>query len=155
MAQPAHFTEAGEVLEDLLHQRLTDETPPEEVFSAAFDAFREFASMPFSGTAPLDEDGDAILVEYGTYSFRGQPEFSIDLTRQFIEPGDDGEMYQLHCSLYWEPSELTEALGSDSLWSMDQELPDYFNSVAELPGLTWAFNTKQMATGIELSFEEV
>ncbi|MEM6931465.1 MAG: hypothetical protein AAF602_31335, partial [Myxococcota bacterium] len=41
-------------------------------------------------TAPLDEDGDMLLFEWGTYGFDDAPErFLVTLTRQLLTPSDD------------------------------------------------------------------
>jgi hypothetical protein len=75
------------------------------------EVFRRFAAFPVDETKPPEEDGDAVLAQFGTFDLRGQPEFSVDLTRQFIEAGDeDAPMWQLSCTLYWIPSAPTEAL---------------------------------------------
>ena len=81
------------------------------------DALAEFALYPAEDTAPAGEDGGGLLAQFGTYDLRGAREFQVDLTRQFIEPREDGEIWQLHCTLFWPATSETDALGSDNLWS--------------------------------------
>jgi hypothetical protein len=42
---------------------------------ATVETFRQFAMLPVEDAAPPEEDGDAVLVEFGTYDFRGHREF--------------------------------------------------------------------------------
>jgi hypothetical protein len=86
---------------------------------AVVKTFQSFAAIPVSDCAPIDEDGDGVLAQFGTYGLRGTQEFSVDLSRQLIEAGDDGPTWQLSCTLYWDSTPDTTALGSGSLWSFD------------------------------------
>ena len=52
------------------------------------EVFRRFAALPVDEVAPPEEDGDGILAQFGTFDVRGQREFTADLTRQFIDAGD-------------------------------------------------------------------
>jgi hypothetical protein len=56
---------------------------------ATVGTFRQFAMLPAEDAAPPEEDGDAVLAEFGTYDFRGEREFSVGLTRQFTRVGDE------------------------------------------------------------------
>jgi len=47
---------------------------------ALVEVYRRFASIPADDAAPVDEDGDGILTQFGTYSFRGPREISADFT---------------------------------------------------------------------------
>ena len=37
------------------------------------EVFRRFAAIPADDAAPADEDGDGVLAQFGTYTFRGTP----------------------------------------------------------------------------------
>jgi hypothetical protein len=66
------------------------------------EVLRRFAAIPVDGVAPAEEDGDGVLAQFGTSDFRGQREFWADLTRQFVEAGDeDAPMWQLSCTFRW------------------------------------------------------
>jgi len=119
------------------------------------DVLAEFARIPAEDTAPAEEDGDGLLAQFGTYDFRGTREFQVDLTRQFIEPGEDGEIWQLHCTLFWPATSETDALGSDELWSFGMELDQFFAQARKLPGWAWALQAKATVPDFEVSFEQV
>ena len=43
------------------------------------EVFRTFAALPVDEAASPEEDGDAVVAQFGTLDFRGQREFSADL----------------------------------------------------------------------------
>jgi hypothetical protein len=100
--------------------------------------FQRFAAMPVDDAASPEHDGDGVLAQFGTFTFDGGPEFSADLTRQFIEADDEYAMWQLRCTFRWTPSAETEALGSGDLWSFGMPLDDFFAEALALPGWAWA-----------------
>lgn len=103
------------------------------------EVFRRFAAVPVADARPDAEDGDGVLAQFGTYDFRGRREFSVDLTRQFFVAGDeDSPPTQLSCTLHWEPSPETDALGAGSQWSFGSPLGEFFDEAAALPGWAWA-----------------
>jgi|GEM_PF-3644530 len=143
---------------DRLEQLLADvesgernETPNPE---AVLKVFQSFAAIPADDCAPMDEDGDGVLAQFGTYGLRGTQEFSVDLTRQFIEAGDDGLIWQLSCTLCWDPTPNTTALGNGTLWSFDAEFGDFFRNAALLPGWKWALGTNQKPNSLDIRLEE-
>src|SRR3954466_12644473 len=74
-----------------------------------FEAFRRFAALPVDEVAPPEEDGDGFLAQFGTFDVRGQHEFTADLTRQFIDAGDQhAPIWQLSCTLRWASNAETE-----------------------------------------------
>jgi hypothetical protein len=120
------------------------------------EVFRLFAALPVDEVAPPEEDGDGVLAQFGTYDFRGQPEFSADLTRQLIEAGDvDAPMWQLSCRLYWATSTETESLASGHLWSFGRTLDEFFDEVVALPGWAWALDGRRAPVDMEVSLTEV
>lgn len=132
--------------------------PPDAVTAAGVSAivgvYRRFAAIPADDAAPAGEDGDGILAQFGTHGFRGAREFSADLTRQFLEPGDeDAPMWQLSCTLYWDPSPETGALASGHVWSFGMALPAFFAEAAALPGWAWALNGSQAPRDLVITLE--
>lgn len=85
---------------------------------------------------PVDEDGDGILVQWGTYAFDAPPTFQFDVTRQFItaaadEP-DETEIWQLHLTVHYPASDATES-ASGEVWHFDPDAAaSTRNAVAEL-----------------------
>jgi hypothetical protein len=85
----------------LLESMLTDAGVNPSVVTTAdarttVEVFRRFSAISIDDAAPPEEDGDGVLTQFGTFTFRGQREFSADLTRQFIEAGDEyAPMWQL------------------------------------------------------------
>ncbi|MBJ7331600.1 MAG: hypothetical protein JHC95_17025 [Solirubrobacteraceae bacterium] len=79
---------------------------------------RDFAAVPVRGTLPAEEEGDAVLAQYGG----GPEEFTLDMTRQLIfgDRGDE-DMAQLMCSFVFEPTPELDALGASDLWSIDRK----------------------------------
>lgn len=117
--------------------------------------FRRFAAVPADDAAPADEDGDGVLAQFGTFDFNGVPEFSADLTRQFIEVDDEDVMWQLRCTFHWSPSAATEALGSGDLWSFGMPLDDFFDEALALPGWAWALAGVQAPQHLTIEFEQI
>lgn len=102
------------------------------------EVFQRFAAVPVHDAASPEADGDGVLAQFGTFDFDGVREFWADLTRQFIEAGDEDVMWQLRCTLHWTPSAETEALGSGDLWSFGMPLDDFFAEALALSGWAWA-----------------
>jgi hypothetical protein len=120
------------------------------------EVYRRFAAIPADDAAPVEEDGDGVLAQFGTYDFRGAHEFLADLTRQFLEPGDeDTPMWQLSCTLHWDPSPETEALASGNLWSFGMILDEFFAEAVALPGWTWALGSSQAPRDLVITLEQI
>lgn len=120
------------------------------------EVFRQFVALPVDEMAPPEEDGDGVLAQFGTFDFRGQTEFSADLTRQLIDAGDeDAPMWQLSCTLHWAPSADTELLGSGRLWSFGKTLDEFFAEAVALPGWAWALDGSQAPRDLKITLAEV
>ncbi len=123
---------------------------------AVVEAFRWFASITVDDSAPAHEDGDGVLAQFGTYDFRSVREFSADLTRQFQESGDqDAPLWQLGCTIYWDPTPENSALASGHLWSFGMDLDDFFAEAVTLPGWAWALSGSQAPRDLVITFDEV
>lgn len=61
------------------------------------------------------EEGDMLLCEWGMHDLGGAPNFQLELTRRFIEPGDEDEdgMSQLSLTLQYAPANELQMLGKD------------------------------------------
>ncbi|WP_412747785.1 hypothetical protein [Krasilnikovia sp. M28-CT-15] len=120
------------------------------------EVFRCFAGLPVDGVAPPEEDGDGVLAQFGTYDFRGRSEFSTDLTRQFVEAGDeDAPMWQLSCTLYWPAGAETESLAFGHLWSFGKTLDEFFAKAGALPGWAWALDCLEGPQDLVITLAEL
>jgi hypothetical protein len=118
--------------------------------------FREFAAIAVEDAGSLDQDGDGVLAQFGTYTFRGAPEFSVDMTRQFMEGDDpDAPMWQLNCTFHWQPTTQTDELGHGNVWSFGKPLSEFFDEARALPGWAWALDAPAQPTDLEITLEEV
>lgn len=92
------------------------------------------AEEPVRGT--IDEDGDALLAQYGSYSWNGPETFDIDLTRQVIlgEEGDD-DIFQLSCTFTFAMTDRLRGIEIDNAWSMDSpSLAAFYSEAMRMPG---------------------
>lgn len=69
----------------------------------------------------LDEDGDMLLFQWGTYGLGEGRSFRFDITRQFIlsqpeEKEDDRTMSQLSFTFHFNPSTQFDAVKSGNRW---------------------------------------
>ncbi|OJF15430.1 hypothetical protein BG844_04785 [Couchioplanes caeruleus subsp. caeruleus] len=120
------------------------------------EVFRRFAALPVDGVGRPEEDGDGVLAQFGTFDFRGRPEFSADLTRQLIDASDeDAPMWQLSCTLHWASSTDTELLRSGHLWSFGKTLDEFFTEAVALPGWAWALDRSHTPKDLKIALTEV
>lgn len=66
----------------------------------------------------MEEEGDMLLFQWGTYDWGQGQTFQFDLRRQFIQPGDEDEdgMSQFALTLHYAPEERLLALGNGDQW---------------------------------------
>lgn len=85
----------------------------------------------------VEESGDMLLFQWGTYDWGSRPHFEVDLTRQLIpEGGDDDDMLQLHITYRLTPSTTLRALGEGNQWCRSPaELPAFVRFVIDHPAL--------------------
>lgn len=102
----------------------------------------------------VDENGDMLLFQWGTYDFGRGPVLVYDLTRQFIvndSDDDDGAIWQLNCELHYAALPEIESLGEDSDWcSSPSELDDFRSLIAASPATAYAEAHQHIA--VELRF---
>lgn len=75
---------------------------------------------------PVQAEEDALLYEYGTYSFSGPRRFILAFCRQFdIDQDGAPVLIQLRCEIEYEPTLALEALGTYNRWwsGADDEPP--------------------------------
>jgi len=65
----------------------------------------------------LDRDGHMLLFQWGTYDWGKGKHFKVDITRQLIRGGgDDEDIWQLHLTHCFLPSDVLSGLGGDDRW---------------------------------------
>lgn len=127
-----------------------------DCISTVVAIFRNFATISVEDAVPASEDGDGVLAQFGTYDFRGRREFSTDLTRQFIEVGDeDAPMWQLSCAFHWESNAATDSLSSGNLWSFGTPLERFFDEALALPGWAWALASPPSPRDLTIVLDQV
>lgn len=96
-------------------------------------------------SADIENDGDMMLFEYGTYDWGQGKFFQIGLTRQLIEMHEDDEeqedhMYQLRVTLFYNPTEF-ETVGDFNKWSSTcSSLNDFKDVIINSAGYQAALN---------------
>ena len=78
----------------------------------------EFYKQVRADNCPIDKDGDMFLYEWGTYDWGEGTYFQLDITRQFIETGFEGDdgISQLSMRFYFYPSEEFQHLEWGNRW---------------------------------------
>lgn len=126
------------------------------------EVFAEFCDEPVADALPIEQDGDALLLQYGSTSLRAQPVFQIDCVRQLIKAADDVDeqtIHQLHMSFYWPQDDETLALGWHNAWLMgyepDAESEAFWEGVLGQPGWEWFLSGYARDCRCEIWFEDV
>lgn len=119
----------------------------------AWEAMYLFAAEePVRGT--IDEEGDALLAQYGAYSWDGPETFEIDLTRQVIlgEAGDD-DIFQLSCTFTFAMTDRLRDIEIDNAWSMDfPSLEAFYPKAMQMPGFVAVRESGADPLGFESSY---
>ena len=98
--------------------------------SAALRVMGDFYREVRAEGCHLDEDGDMLLYEWGTYDWGKGRYFELDIARQFIETGteDDEGMSQLALTFGFHASSALDALESGDQWCHSPEELSKFES---------------------------
>lgn len=110
----------------------------------------KFYQMERVKKCDITNDGDMLLFEWGTYSFTGQKEFQINITRQFILSRED-EPYQLSLRFTFPINERNQSWNAGSFWCHGPEEVHAFLSQIE-NNLAFHEMRQQKATRVELTF---
>jgi hypothetical protein len=105
---------------------------------------------------PLDQDGDGILFQWGTYDFFNDgPTFQYDLTRQMaLSEGAEVRLLHLSVTLHYTATPGTTALGSGEEWCFSPESIPQLRRVIELSPAT-AYASTRRPTKVTLDLSEV
>lgn len=120
--------------------------------SSAVDATLEFYRDERADDVDLDEDGDMLLFQWGTY---GGASFQYDLTRQLIGVAgcDDDNFVQLNLTLHFDNDAEASAIEQGNFWCKrpgDAEVQE-FRARIDLTAAT-AYATNRVPRRVELRF---
>ena len=104
----------------------------------------------------VDDNGDMLLYQWGTYDWGPGSLFQFDVTRQFIESGFEGDdgMSQLSLCFYFYPSEEFEELKSGNRWcESPRDLASFESFIKESPAYNKVANKKPVK--IEVSYSKI
>ena len=113
------------------------------------EAMLEFYRTERADDCSLDDDGDMLLFQWGTYDWGQGHEFELDITRQFVRgDGEDEDIWQLSLTFFSSPN----AIASGDRWC---HLPDDVDDFAKFVRSHAAYASAAQATPIrvELDFE--
>lgn len=107
--------------------------------------------------AAREEDGDALLAQYGSYGLCTPKHFQLDMTRQltFYDGEDYDRMTQLHCTFEFELTDMLTAVGEKSLWSFGMDLDDFFEEALALPGFVAVEQGRLRPVGLDVHYGDV
>jgi hypothetical protein len=102
---------------------------------------------------PIDEDGDMLLFQWGTYDWGEGTRFAVDITRQFIREGDGSDDFirQLSLRFLFAPPDGTRALSSGNRWcTVPDGLEEFRSFIDSSP--VWPAIDSQNPTKVVLQF---
>lgn len=77
----------------------------------------------------IDQDGDMLLYQWGTYDWGKGESFELDITRQFIEnASEDENIKQLSLTFRFHPTEGFRQIGEGNLWCSSPEGIEVFRA---------------------------
>jgi hypothetical protein len=93
----------------------TDTVEPRVAVMAMVDWY---AQARVEDAAAVDQDGDMLLFQWGTYDWGSGRAFEVDVTRQLILAAeeDDDAIWQLGLTFRYRPDVATEALAKGHQW---------------------------------------
>ncbi len=86
-----------------------------QTVAANIQAMLDFYAAVRAESCKIEQDGDALLYQWGTYNWGRGERFELDITRQFGLPDDD-EPYQLRLTMRFVPTDELRALGHRNKW---------------------------------------
>ena len=102
----------------------------------------------------LEQSGDMLLYQWGTYDWGLGPRFEFDVTRQLVlEPGEDENIWQLGLTFRFPPNDTLRALGSGDKWCPSPAEEETFSAFVRAHPAYAAVSTRTDAA-VELRFEE-
>ena len=96
-----------------------------------FDTMTAWYERERAEDVAVEEGGDMLLLQWGTYDWGNGEMFEFDVTRQLIAAAavDDDAIWQLSWKLLFPPSAATAALGDGNRWCGHPIMLDSFRSI--------------------------
>jgi hypothetical protein len=90
----------------------------DEVRSSMVTMMDWYAHERVQDAAPIDQDGDMLLFEWGVHDRGAGPAFEYGLTRQFIRAADEEDegIVQLAVTYRYPPTDVAGGLGAGHSW---------------------------------------
>lgn len=117
------------------HLARRGEVEPALTPSTAVGSMMAFYRDVRADECAIEEDGDMLLFQWGTYDWGQGPRFELGITRQFIVGGgEDDDITQLHLTFRFEPDEALRSLGAGDRWCRTPEgLAEFSSFIEEHP----------------------
>ncbi len=125
-------SDAKSRFEVLLSQRDNNETPA-AIISCMLDFYRDERL----DDCIIEDDGDMLLYQWGTYDWGQGRWFDFNITRQYVPgSGEDEDIFQLSVTAKYSPAHELDALGSGNKWcGSPKELPQFNEFIYNSPPL--------------------
>ena len=103
-------------------------------------------------TVAIEDDGDQLLFQWGTYDWGDGPALEIGMSRQFIGLDSDGPIRQLALVFRYPASAETEKLYDDAWWCRGPvDIPGFRKDVQSMD--VTRFATRETPTARQLAFK--
>ena len=92
----------------------------------------EFYANERADGCAIDQDGDMLLYQWGTYDWGEGEFFEFNITRQFMDAaGEDDDIRQLSLTFKFEPTEALRKLADGNRWCATPDEVDEFRTFIE------------------------
>jgi hypothetical protein len=114
-----------------------------------------YETMEAVDAVPDDEDGDALLFQWGSFEFEHPRTFQYDVTRQLISSdGDEHVVWQLSLTLHYEPTpESDDVRGDRYIWCFTKaDIPTWRAAVQGSAATTYVAQRRPLRAAV--TFEQ-
>ena len=144
-----HIEEIEKIINDSEPLKLGDGSELLELVVSLYEKYR------IEGTE-IEEDGDMLLFQWGTYDWGKGNFFEVDLTRQTTlaldDPDDASEsMRQLSTTLLFTPTSETQEIGEGNQWcSSPGSIAQFLEFIKSSAAFTWSTENTPHKVCVEL-----
>lgn len=122
--------------------------------AASLEAMLAFYRDVRAEGCDLEQNGDMLLYQWGTYDWGKGTHFEFDITRQLIlEPGEDENIWQLSLTFRFTPDDDLRALDSGNKWCSSPAEAEAFAAFVRAHAAYAAVGTRAGAD-VELRHEQ-
>ena len=90
----------------------------------------------------IDQDGDMLLFQWGTYDWGEGPSFQYGIVRQLMptdDDDDDDDIWQLSLTAHFAPADEARTLGDGERWcSSPDDVEEFLDFVRQHPATIYA-----------------